>query len=210
MGISKKDQQRLQELVQLKELFDGQSQYTRSHGWNLDHYVIALPNEKIGEIQENGSFVRACEILKEYSFVPKHLITGIFDPSVPLEQRRMLLKGQFLFLTFWFGVKISRVIHQQQRLSNGYTEQVWGYSYRTLEKHFEEGEITFTIHKILETGKVTMKIDAISRTGTIKNPFFRIGFKLFGRFLQIYFAYSSLYQMQKMVSARRSTSRPNR
>jgi uncharacterized protein (UPF0548 family) len=78
---------------------------------------------------------------------------------------------------------------------------VWGYGYRTLEGHFERGQIDFTIHKNLTTGTVQFRIHAVSQTGRIRNPFYWLGFKLFGRWLQRRFARESLRRMQRLVAA---------
>lgn len=187
-SLYERNRARLEGISRQKESFLGDGEYLASAGWHLDNYCQALPSEQVGLPQENGSFRAACQVLKNYSFAPPALITGVFDPEQELGKRVMALRGRFLFFTFWFGVKVSRVINEIRSLPQGDREVVWGYSYRTLERHFEEGEITFTIHKIISTGRVFLKIEAISKTGHIANPFYRIGFKLVGRYLQIYFA----------------------
>ena len=82
---------------------------------------------------------------------------------------------------------------------DGTLEAVWGYNYHTLEGHFEQGQIEFTIHKQLNTGRVLMRIHAVSKTGHISNPFYRIGFRLFGRSLQRRFAHGSLHRTRQQV-----------
>jgi hypothetical protein len=80
--------------------------------------------------------------------------------------------------------------------------QVWGYSYRTLEGHFEMGEITFEIWKYLATGEVEFRIHAYSKPTLIRNPFYRIGFWMFGRSLQVRFARTAMERMQQIVISR--------
>jgi uncharacterized protein (UPF0548 family) len=79
-------------------------------------------------------------------------------------------------------------------------ERVWGYGYRTLEGHFERGQIDFTIHKNLTTGAVQFRVHAVSQLGQIRNPFYWVGFRLFGRMLQRKFARESLRRMREMVA----------
>ena len=80
-------------------------------------------------------------------------------------------------------------------------ERVWGYGYRTLEGHFERGQINFTVHKNLTTGTVQFRIHAVSQPGHIQNPFYWVGFRLFGRTLQRKFARESLWRMRELVAA---------
>ena len=173
-------------------------EYTRENGWNVDDYEAELPAEASGPALPNGSWAAAQQVLREYTFPPPDLITGIFYPDRPLEQRVMLLRGRFLVFTFYFGVKIGGVLDTTRDGNHG-LEQVWGYNYYTLEGHFERGQIEFEIIKRLATGAVLFRIHAFSQTGTIRNPFYNIGFKLFGRRLQKKFARESLKRMQRLV-----------
>lgn len=196
---------RLEAYRQAKSSFDDTrvSEYTTANGWHLDDYQQDLPAEPPGPPEPRGSFAAACNVLRNYSFPPPQLITGIFIPDTPLPERVMALRGRFLFFTFWFGVRIGRVVDEVRLLPDGTQEAVWGYNYRTLEGHFEQGQIEFTIHKHLATGRVTFKIYAVSKTGHIANPFYRLGFRLFGRGLQRRFAHESLRrtlsQVQEML-----------
>lgn len=168
-------------------------------GWRIDDYETELPAEAPGPPATQGSWAAAREVLRRYSFPPPGLITGIFLPDQPLAQRVMVLRGQFLFFTFWFGVRIGGVTDETRALPNGEREQVWGYNYRTLEGHFERGQIDFTIHKNLTTGRVWFHIHAVSQTGRISNPMYWIGFKLFGRTLQKRFSRQSLRRLKQQV-----------
>ena len=89
---------------------------------------------------------------------------------------------------------------QRPNPETGEPEQVWGYSYRTLSGHFEKGQITFTVHKGLTMGHVTFRVHAYSQPDHIQNPFYRLGFKLFGRTLQRRFAQQSLARMRMLVA----------
>lgn len=173
--------------------------YTAANGWQVDDYETELPAEAPGPPAAQGSWAAAREVLRRYSFPPPDLITGIFLPDQPLEQRVMVLRGRFLFFTFWFGVRIGGVTDERRALPGGGEEQVWGYNYRTLEGHFERGQIDFTVHKHLATGRVVFRIHAFSQTGRIRNPFYWLGFKLFGRMLQKRFSHQSMKRLKAQV-----------
>jgi hypothetical protein len=174
-------------------------EYTRENGWNVDDYETELPPEAPGSPEAHGAWAAAREVLRNYTFPPPDLITGIFVPDQPLEQRVMVLRGRFLLFSFWFGVRIGGVTDERRPLPEGGEEQVWGYNYRTLEGHFERGEITFSVHKNLATGRVVFRIHAFSQTGRIRNPFYWLGFKLFGRMLQKRFSRQSMQRLKAQV-----------
>jgi Domain of unknown function (DUF1990) len=178
---------------------DKAAEYTPAAGWNVDDYETELPTEAPGPAEAHGSWAAAREVLRNYTFPPPGLITGIFVPDQPLEQRVMVLRGQFLLFTFWFGVRIGGVTDEIRPRPDGAREQVWGYNYRTLEGHFERGQIEFTVHKNLTTGRVWFHIHAFSQTGRIRNPFYWLGFRLFGRTLQKRFSNESVRRLREQV-----------
>ena len=180
--------------------YEKQTEYTSETGWRLDDYATDLPAEQPGPPEAHGSFAAAQDVLRRYSFPPPDLITGIFSPDTPLEKRIMVLRARFLVFNFWFGVRVSEVTDEAHRDSPDGPERVWGYGYRTLEGHFEKGQIDFTIHKNLATGAVQFRIHAVSQPGHIRNPFYWLGFKLFGRRLQRKFAHQSLQRMRDQVN----------
>ncbi|MFD2784897.1 DUF1990 domain-containing protein [Hymenobacter rubripertinctus] len=179
---------------------DRLTDYTAATGWRVDDYETELPPEAPGPPEPRGSWAAACEVLSRYSFPPPGLISGIFLPDQPLSQRVMVLRAQFLGVSFWFGVRIGRVTDETRALPDGGgPEQVWGYNYRTLEGHFERGQIEFIVHKNCTTGRVWCHIHAVSQTGRIRNPFYWLGFKLFGRRLQVRFSQQSLKRLRQQV-----------
>ncbi len=183
--------------------FSRQTEYTSATGWQRDDYETDLPAEAPGPPEAAGSFAAAQDVLRRYAFPPPDLITGYFDPSVPLEKRVMVLRARFLVFNFYFGVRVSEVIDEALRTTpNGPPERVWGYGYRTLEGHFERGQIDFTVHKNITTGAVQFRIHAVSQSGQIRNPFYWVGFKLFGRILQRRFSRESLRRMKQLVAAK--------
>ncbi len=187
--------------VEVNYDFARQNEYTSATGWRLDDYATDLPSEAPGPPAAAGSFAAAQDVLRRYAFPPPALITGIFNPDGPLENRVMLLRAHFLVFNFCFGVRVSEVTDEAARATPAGSERVWGYGYRTLEGHFERGQIDFTIHKNITSGAVQFHIHAVSQPGRIRNPFYWLGFKLFGRTLQRRFARESLRRMQALVAA---------
>lgn len=193
---------RLEKLPSLQFNYDPEKveAYNQSTGWRVDFHEVELPSENPGPPEEGGAFQVAKGIVQDYRFPPPHLIQGIFYPDRPLAERYMLLKAHFLGFTFFFGVRIGGLIDTITETKEG-REQVWGYHYRTLQGHFEKGQIDFLVVKNLDTGKVYFRIQAYSRPDKIENFFYRIGFWLFGRPLQLYFARASKKRMVQLVQA---------
>ncbi len=181
---------------------DRQDEFTEVNGWRLDAHTADLPPEAPGAPQPHGAWEQARQVLLNYEFPDPDLITGIFIPDDPLHDRVMLLEARFLKLTFRFGVMVSAVIDEERADEEQGRAQVWGYSYRTLQGHFEMGEITFEVWKFFDSGAVEFRIHSYSKTGKIANPLYRIGFALFGRGLQARFADTALERMQQLVTNR--------
>jgi len=199
----KRYEARLQAMEHLKLNFEltQRESYTTHSGWSVDEHQCVLPPEKPGVPEPNGAFNAACAVLATYEFPDPAYVRGIFKPDAALGDRIMLLEARFLGIRFYFGVKIGVVVDEVRETPDGQM-QVWGYSYRTLEGHFERGEIFFEIGKHLKTGEVHFHISAYSRPDRIRNLFYRLGFRLFGRSLQKRFARTSLERMQKLVANR--------
>ena len=147
--------------------YERQHEYTSATGWRLDDYTTDLPAEAPGPPAAAGSFAAAQDVLRRYAFPPPDLITGYFDPDQPLEKRVMVLRAHFLVFNFYFGVRVSEVVDETARPGPAGPERVWGYGYRTLEGHFERGQINFSVHKNLTTGAVQFRVHAVSQPGRI-------------------------------------------
>jgi hypothetical protein len=173
-------------------------EFTAANGWHVDDFQTELPPEPPGPPVPGGAWETARRILREYRFADPGIITGIFVPDMPLEQRVMLLRGRAFGLTFWFGTKVGAVI-DERRQGEGGEQQVWGFNYQTLEGHLERGQMEFTVIKLLESGKVAFRINAFSQAGDIRNPIIRLGFRLFGRRVQLRFIKRSMERMRRLV-----------
>ncbi len=170
-------------------------------GWNHDDDRIDLIPEPPGPPLENGSWQHARAFVQAYRFPDPRRVVGHYDTRAALEGRTMLLQARFMGLAFPFGVRISRTFDETRDTPDG-PLRVWGYSYRTLEKHFERGEITFEVVKHIETGRVEFRIHSYSQRAHIPNVLFRAGFRLFGRTLQRQFAATALERTREYVEER--------
>jgi hypothetical protein len=177
-------------------------EFSEADGWRLDHHEAELPPEPPGPPlppdDARASFAVACDLVRHYAFPDPTLITGIFSPDDPLPGRPMLLRAKFLGFTFWFGVRVGSETDEVRETDAG-PVHAYGFDYATLEGHFEMGQITFEVRKTERTGAVEFHIDAFSKPDRIRNPFYRIGFKLFGRRLQLKFARTAQERMQRFV-----------
>lgn len=174
-------------------------EYTAANGWHVDDHQTELPPEPPGPPVAGGSWETAQRFLREYRFADPGIITGIFVPDTPLEQRVMLLRGRAFGLSFWFGTKVGGVV-DERRSAEGGEQQVWGFNYQTLKGHLERGQMEFTVIKWLATGQVAFRIHAFSQAGEIRNPLVRLGFRLFGRRVQLRFIHRSLERMRRLVA----------
>ena len=171
--------------------------------WFIDKYEATLAHEAPGP--PGKAFAAAKNALLLYRFTDRRLISVVFDPSIPLPGRNMLMFAKFLGFTFRFGVRVTKVIDESRNSPSGQAETVWGYSYRTLKGHFEIGEIQFELLKHLTSGEVHFRISAYSKPDVIPNFFYRVGFKIFGRVLQKYFAHSSIKRLREIARASKAS-----
>ena len=78
--------------------------------------------------------------------------------------------------------------------------RVWGWSYGTLQGHFERGQMDFSVWKWLDDGAVEFRIHAVSRRARrVGNPLVRLGFRLVGRRQQVRFARRACERMGELV-----------
>jgi hypothetical protein len=127
------------------------------------------------------------------------IVRAVYDPDVPLAQRDMALEGRFAFLRFPMGVRITSVVDETSRFS-GQSVRRWGWGYTTLEGHLEQGHMDWEIWKWLDSGDVEFRIHAFSRRGRIDNPIIRLGFALFGTWMQERFYDGALHRMRELVA----------
>ena len=149
-------------------------------GWRVDDYCEVLPPEAPGPPADGGSFRIAQRLLREYRIADPRIVRAHYDPDAPLEGRDMLLELRFLGLRTFVGCRVGDVV-DEARTVDGRPAQVWGWPYRTLEGHVEQGEMSWEVWKWLDTGEVQFRIHSYSRFAGTRNPFTALGVRLFGQ-----------------------------
>ena len=172
--------------------------YLEGTGWRIDHYRQPLPAERPGSPTYGGSWEVARRLTAGYGFVDPKLVRAYFDPQEPLETRHMLLEVHFWGMRIYAGVR-SGGVTDGSRQQHGDPARVWSWSYRTLEGHFEMGQIDYQVWKWLDSGNVEFQIRALSRPAPIDDHIVRAGFLLFGRKKQAEFARRACERMLKLT-----------
>jgi len=167
--------------------------------WHVDSGLADLGTEVAGPPTPGGAFDTACALVRDYEFTDHRLIRGIYRPAGPLLGRDMLLEGRFLALRFYLGVRVTAVVDETREGPDG-PLRVWGWTYRTLDGHLEQGTLTYEITKDLGSGAVTFGIHAFSRRAPIPNPLVRMGFGVFGRSTQLSFYQRAGRRMHRLVT----------
>jgi uncharacterized protein (UPF0548 family) len=142
----------------------------------------------------------ACQLVREYEFADPRILRAVYRGHGELLGRDMLLEGRFAALRFYLGVRVTEVI-DEKRDENGVQEQVWGWSYQTLEGHLEQGRLRYEVIKDLSTGSVIFRVSGYSRRAPITSPVVRWGFLIFGRWTQQRFYRNVLARMGALAGA---------
>jgi uncharacterized protein (UPF0548 family) len=176
------------------------AEYTRETGWHVDDMGATLPCEASGEPAEGGSWLVARRLLHDYQVADPGKVRAVFDRDAPLEGRDMLLEIRFLLLRFHVGVRVGGP-YDETRLVDGRRARVFGWSYRTLEGHFEMGEMNYEIWKWLDDGDVEFRLHAYSRAATDRPLWVRLGFRLVGRRQQLAYYRSACRRMRRLTES---------
>jgi hypothetical protein len=112
----------------------------------------------------------------------------------------MLLEIHFWGLRIYAGVRVGDIVDEVRR-QDGREVRIRTWNYRTLEDHFEAGQIDYELWKWLDSGEIEFRIDAFSRPASISQPIVRFGFRLFGRSTQVRFARHACQRMQRLTLA---------
>lgn len=180
-------------------------EYTPANGWYADDVRRALPSEPRGEPLPGGSWETARRIARDYDFADPSIVRGVFDREEPLERRTMLLVLRWRRLRVYVGVRVGDVYDEERRL-DGRRGRVFGWNYRTLEGHVEQGQMDWQVWKLAETGEVLFRICSFSRPAGAGNPLVRLGFRLIGRRQQRRFLHLTAERMARLTAER--TGRP--
>lgn len=169
-------------------------------GWNHDSHRFTLPREGPGPPEEGGSWALARSIVEAYEFCVPELIHAAYDSRDELLGRNMLLEGRFLVLRYYLGVRITGVVDEAREGS----QRVWGWNYRTLQGHLEQGQMGYEVVKHEETGEVEFVITAYSSGSPGLGPITRLGWRVFGRRTQLRFYRRCGQRVRQQVSLLRA------
>lgn len=175
-------------------------------GWHLDDMVEPLPHEASGPPAEGESWQVARGIMDRYQLADPKVVTAAYDEAAPLPGRDMLLRIRFIGLRLWVGVRIGDV-YEETRDLEGRQVHVFGWSYSTLEGHFEEGRMHYELWKWLDSGDVEFHLRAISRPARNGPLLTRLGFRLFGRARQLRFYRQVCRRIRRLTEAQLEAER---
>ncbi|MDP9227024.1 MAG: DUF1990 domain-containing protein [Actinomycetota bacterium] len=178
----------------------------REPGWFLDDYRQALPPEPPGPPVEGGSWEVARRLSRSMEFFDPALVRAFYDPRDPFVGRTMVLEVRFSWLRVYAGVRIGGLEDLTGDREAG-RARVWAWNYRTLEDHFEVGQIDYQVWKWLDSGDVEFRIHALSKPAEIDHFFIALGFRMFGRSTQKRFARHACQRMASLTSERLARGR---
>jgi len=202
------------ELERLRELArrcpnideDEIADHAEERGWRLDDMIEPLPSEASGLPVAGGSWQIARQIMERYQLADPGVVSATFDESAPLAGRDMLLRVFFKGLRFRVGVRVDQDYEETREL-DGREVLVYGWSYVTLEDHFEEGRMHYGVWKWLDTGDVEFHLHAVSRPARSGPLPSRLGFSLFGRTQQLRFYRQICRRLHRLTEAELETRR---
>jgi uncharacterized protein (UPF0548 family) len=177
------------------------SEAIRNPNWHADHRVVSLGMEPPGPPLAGGLYATARQILAKYDVADPAMVRAMYDPSVPLHGRDMLLVGRLFGLRFPMGVRVGGVVDGPDVVDGRYVER-FAWDYYTLEGHLERGQMTYEVVKFLDDGTVEFRLAAYSQRGPIRNPVTLLGFVLFGRRLQLRVYTRAIERMLRLTAAR--------
>jgi uncharacterized protein (UPF0548 family) len=173
--------------------------YAPETGWRRDDVRRSLPSEHPGEPEPDGTWEKARRIARDYDFAEPSIVQAFFDRDEPLEERTMLLVLHFYFLRIRVGVRVGDVYDEEREL-DGQVGRVFGWNYRTLEGHVEQGQMDWQVWKLSHTGEVLFRISSFSRPANSGNPILRLGFRLVGRREQVRFLELTAERMARLTA----------
>jgi uncharacterized protein (UPF0548 family) len=175
-------------------------------GWHLDDMTEPLPHEPSGDPVEGGSWNVARQLMVDYQVADPDRVRATYRSDAPLPGRDMLLQIRFAGLRFYVGVRVGEV-YEETRVLDGREVRVFGWDYRTLEGHFEQGQMHYEVWKWLDTGAVEFRLHAISRRAATGPKLLRLGFRLVGRQRQLDFYRQACRRMRRLTESQLETER---
>jgi hypothetical protein len=180
-------------------------EYIASGQWRVDDLVEPLPHEPSGPPVPNGTWEVAREAMVGYQLADPRVVTAIYDPDAPLPGRNMALRIRYGPLRLYVGVRVGEVYEEAIELG-GRNVQIFGWLYRTLEGHFEAGQMHYEVWKWLETGEVEFHLRAVSRPAASGPLLPRLGFRLIGRIHQLRFYRQACRRIRRLTEAKLETN----
>lgn len=174
--------------------------------WRVDETIEELPHEQPGDPEPGGSWEVAKRMMDDYQLADPRIAEGIFDPASPLSGRDILLKIHYGPLRFKVGVRIGEAREETVEL-DGRPLLRYGWSYRTLQGHFEEGQMRYELRKWLDTGDVEFRVHGASRAARSGPLIPRLGFRLVGRTQQLRFYRQVCRRAKRLTEAQLETER---
>lgn len=174
--------------------------------WRIDEMVEPLPHERPGAPEPGGSWEVGRRIMNGYQLAEPRIVAGVFAPGVPLRGRNMLLKIHYGPLRFEVGVRVEEVREETVEL-DGREVLRYGWAYRTLQGHFEEGVMRYELRKWLDCGDVEFRLHAVSRPARSGPLLLRLGFRLVGRNQQLRFYRQVCRRLKRLTEAQLETER---
>jgi uncharacterized protein (UPF0548 family) len=174
--------------------------------WRVDEMTEPLPHERPGAPEPGGSWEVAQRIMNGYQLAEPRVVTGLFASSAPLRGRDMLLKIHYGPLRFRVGVRVGEVREETGEI-DGREVLRYGWAYRTLQGHFEEGEMRYELRKWLDSGDVEFRLHAVSRPARSGPLLPRLGFRLVGRNQQLRFYRQVCRRLRRLTEAQIETER---
>jgi uncharacterized protein (UPF0548 family) len=169
--------------------------------WHVDSLSRPLAREPVGDPVRGGAWEIACSLVRDYQFAEPTILRALYRADEALLGRDMLLEVRFAGLRFDMGVRVTSVIDRTRGHGEHTDSRVWGWAYRTLQGHLEQGELTYEVVKRLRTGAVDFRITGYSRRAPLSNPVVRAGFSAFGRWTQYRFYHASARRLQRLLHA---------
>jgi uncharacterized protein (UPF0548 family) len=200
---------RLAELAARSLNFDPDEAKARIDGWHFDDMTEPLPHEPSGPPVEGGSWEVARRLMLDYQVANPRRVRATYRAGTPLAGRDMLLRVRFAGLRFYAGVRVGDV-YEATWVIGGRRARVFGWDYRTLQGHFEQGQMHYEVWKWLDTGEVEFRLHAVSRAADTGPPFLRLGFRLVGRPRQLAFYRDACRRMRRLTEAQLETERTAR
>jgi hypothetical protein len=141
-----------------------------------------------------------------YQLADPAVVTATFDRDGPLEGRDMALAVRFWGLRFDIGVRVGEVYESTTTL-DGREVLIYGWTYRTLEGHFEQGQMHYELWKWLDVGDVEFHLRSLSRPASSGPLWRRLGFRLFGRANQLHFYRQICRRVRRLTESQLETER---